>query len=238
MDRCGIDHSVIHSIEPFTSTANILELTKDYRQRLSVFASVEREREDKVAYLYPFVEANAIAGIKFHPIVGGYACGELYFRMKDVVKLAGEADLPIMIHTGHIPVDKLPGIGGCSEVQALEPLIRDFPEVRFVLAHIGWESWRQVLDLASRYPNTYVETSWQPATIIRRAVDKLGSSRVLFGSDFPLFKQSLAMKHVRQALTPREYVEVVSVNAKRLLKLDDKQSRLCDDPELKTASGQ
>lgn len=239
MDRSGIDHSVIHSIEPYTSTKNLLDITEPYRDRLSIFASVEKDCEDKVGYLYPFIEAGLIKGIKFHPIVGGYACAEMYFRMKDVVKLAQEADLPIMIHTGHIPVDKLKGIGGCTETQALEPLIRDFPEVRFVLAHIGWESWRQVLDLASRYPhNTYVETSWQPANIIRRAVDKLGSSRVLFGSDFPLFKQSLALKHVKEALTPREYVDVVSVNAKRLLKLNFARCSSNLDKELKPASGQ
>jgi|AGTN01.1.fsa_nt_gi Predicted metal-dependent hydrolase of the TIM-barrel fold len=239
MDHSGIDHSVIHSIEPYTSTANLLQITEPYRDRLSIFASVEKDREDKVGYLYPFIESGLVKGIKFHPIVGGYECGEMYFRMKDVVKLAGEADLPIMIHTGHIPVDKLKGIGGCTETEALEPLIREFPEVRFVLAHIGWESWRQVLELASRYPNTYVETSWQPANIIRRAVDRLGSSRVLFGSDFPLFKQSLALKHVREALTPREYVDVVSVNAKRLLKLDGKRSSANQGgEELKAASGQ
>ena len=108
---------------------------------------------------------------------------------------------------------------GCTEIEALEPLIKEFPNVRFILAHIGWESWRKVLDLCQRYDNTFVETSWQPSRVIRRAVDRLGSSRVLFGSDFPLFKQSLAVKHLKEALTPKEIVEVFSVNAMRLLDL-------------------
>lgn len=219
MNRNDIDHSVIHSIEPFTSTANILEIIQPYKDRLSVFASVDRENPDPVGYLKPFIEHGSVAGIKFHPIVGGYACGELLFRMKDVVQLAEEAELPVLIHTGHIPVDRLKGIAGCSEIQALEPLVRAFPMVKFILAHIGWESWREVLTLATKYPNVMVETSWQPARVIRRSVDLLGSRRVLFGSDFPLFKQSTALAHVRSALSTREFVDVASVNSRRLLKL-------------------
>ena len=220
MDRNGIDHSVIHSIEPLTSTANILDLVRPYKERISVFASVDKDNDDPEGYLTPFIEDNLIAGLKLHPIVGRYACGEIYYALKDVVKLARDADLPVLIHTGHIPVDRLQGIGGCSEIQALEPLVREFPTVKFILAHIGWGSWREVLRLASEYPNTLVETSWQPTRVIRRAVDMLGSNRVLFGSDFPLFKQSQALEQVRQALSAREFVDVVSINSMRLLRID------------------
>lgn len=223
MNRNGIDHAVIHSIEPLTATSNILEMTSAHRDRISVFASVERENPDPVGYLKTFVDDGTVGGIKIHPIVGGYACGELAYRMHDVVALAQRAHLPVMIHTGHIPVESLSGLRGCTEVQSIRPLIESFPDVKFVLAHIGWESWRQVLQLASDHRNTLVETSWQPAEVIRRAVDKLGSSRVLFGSDFPLFNQTMALNQVKQALTPREFVEVASVNGRRLLHLPGKQ---------------
>lgn len=221
MDRNKVDHAVIHSIEPLTSTANILELTKNFRERISVFASVSKDNPDPVGYLNRFIDEGTISGIKIHPMVGEYACGELFFRMRDVVDLASKADLPVLIHTGHIPSDQLSGLNGCTEVEALEPLIKEFPNVRFILAHIGWESWRKVLGLCEKYDNTYVETSWQPARVIRRAVDRLGSSRVIFGSDFPLFKQSIAVKHLREALSPQEMVEVFSVNAIRLLNLNN-----------------
>ena len=222
MDRNGVDHAVIHSIEPLTSTANILKMTEPYRERVSVFASVEKENPDPVGYLKPFLESGSVSGIKIHPIVGGYACGELPYRMGSVAGLATQYDLPILIHTGHIPTEALNGLDGCTEVEALEPLIRDYPTVTFILAHIGWESWRKVLDLCERYENTMVETSWQPAKVIRRAVDRLGSSRVLFGSDFPLFKQSIAIKHLKNALSGKELVEVYSTNAMKLLRIKEK----------------
>lgn len=218
MDRQGIQHAVICSLEPLTATQELLELTSVHKQRISIFASVSRNEPDPIKYLTPFVESRSISGFKIHPVVGGYACGELYHKTKDLAELASEARLPIVIHTGHIPVEKLNGIAGCNEVQAIEPLLAAFPRVKFVLAHIGWESWRQVLKLAKQYSNAMVETSWQPARIIRRAVDMLGPERVLFGSDYPLFQQSLALNQVRQALTPREFVMVASVNGMRLLR--------------------
>jgi uncharacterized protein len=164
------------------------------------------------------IESGLIDGLKIHPVVGGYACGELYSATKDIVDLAVQKDLPILIHTGHLPKEAIVGLAaGCNEVKYLEPLIAAFPRGRFVLAHIGWESWRQVLGFALKYKQVSVETSWQPARIIRRAVDMIGPERVIFGSDFPLFKQGMAFEQVNRALTNKELVMVTSTNAKRLL---------------------
>lgn len=88
---------------------------------------------------------------------------------------------------------------------------------------MGWESWRKAFELGQKYPNIMVETSWQPARRIRRAVDKLGSHRVLFGSDFPLFQQWQALKEARKALSDREFKEITSLNAMRLLKMESAQ---------------
>lgn len=221
MDALGIRHSVIHSLEPITSTRNVLELTRDYRDRLSVFASVAKSEENPVAYLTPFIEQGLVRGLKIHPIVGGYHCRDFYLKTKDLFALAVEANIPVLIHTGHIPVDRLKGLTGCNEITALVPAVEEFSRAKIILAHTGWESWREVLLLGKRYPNVFVETSWQPARIIRRSVDALGADRVLFGSDFPLFRQSIALEQVKKALAPSEFYQVTWGNAVRLLKLEE-----------------
>jgi predicted TIM-barrel fold metal-dependent hydrolase len=220
MDANKIDHAVIMSIEPLTVTSDLITFTEKYRDRLSIFAGVPKDATDPVAYLQPLLDTGCVSGLKIHPIVAGYACGELFHKTKDAVGFAASAGLPTLIHTGHIPVEGLSGIRGCNEVNAIEPLLQHFPEATIILAHIGWESWRQVLALATRYPNVMVETSWQPTRIIRRAVDTIGPERVLFGSDYPLSKQSHALQQVREALSPREYAMVTSTNAARLLRLE------------------
>lgn len=218
MDRRGIDHSVVCSLEPFITNKDVLDAIEPYPDRISMFASISKQAEDPVGDMEKQLATGRVSGLKIHPIVGGFACGELYDATKQIVAIANARDLPVLIHTGHIPVEVIKGLSGCSEARYLEPLIAAFPRTRFVLAHIGWEQWRQVLGLAQKYPHVSVETSWQPARIIRRAVDALGAHRVLFGSDFPLFKQELALAQVRDALTPREFVQVASTNALRLLK--------------------
>ena len=103
MDKNEVDHAVIHSIEPLTSTQNIIDMTKEHRDRISIFASVDKDHPDPIGYLRGFIDSGAVSGIKIHPIVGQYACGELFFRMRSVADLADEANKPILIHTGHIP---------------------------------------------------------------------------------------------------------------------------------------
>lgn len=219
MDTNDIDHAVVLSLEPLTQTADLIEHTKEHRDRVSIFASVHRDNPNPTGYLSTLINSGQVAGLKLHPVVGGYACGELYEHTKSLVALANEARIPIVIHTGHIPVEYLTGLAGCNEVRAVEPLLAAFPQATFVLAHMGWESWRWVLKLAGEYSNVMLETSWQPARIIRRAVDAIGPERVLFGSDYPLFGQALALKQVQKALSPRELVLVTSANACRLLRL-------------------
>lgn len=219
MDKQGIDHAVVYSLEPLTKTQELLELTKPHRDRISIFASVNKEIKDRVGYLAPYVESGAVRGIKIHPQVGGYSNDEIYNDVKDVIALAGEYHLPVSFHTGHIPVEALTGIGGNVDVKSIEPLIKAFPECTIILNHIGWESWREVLTLATRYPNLMVETSWQPAHVVRRAVKTIGAERVLFGSDFPMFQQWQALREVRRALHPDEFEKVASLNALRLLGL-------------------
>ena len=220
MNALKIDHAVLHSLEPLTSTAELLEITELYKDKISVFASVEKDNADPLSYLSQFLANDRVRGIKIHPQVGGYACGELYDKVKEIAAFADKHHKPMMFHTGHIPSDDLSDIHGCSEVEAIEPLISEFSNVSFILAHIGWESWRQVLKVALKYPNVYVETSWQPSNIIRRACDALGADRVLFGSDFPLLSPDIALRQVINALTSKELAYVLSANSRKLLNLN------------------
>jgi predicted TIM-barrel fold metal-dependent hydrolase len=219
MDRHGIDRAIVCSLEPFITTQEVLEAVAPHKDRILVFASVARNESNPVEYLQKHIESGEIAGLKIHPQVGQYACNELYECTKDLVALASEYDLPILIHTGHIPASAVNGlVNGCGDVRAVAPLVKAFPNAKIVLAHIGWESWRYVLELAQENKHVSVETSWQPRGIIRRAIDLLGPHRVLFGSDFPLFHQGMALNLMRQAVTNREFVHVASTNARNILR--------------------
>jgi len=218
MDKLGIKQSVVYSLEPLTSTQDLINQTKLYPGRFFVFGSVSHAEPDPVNYLQPFMESRAIQGVKIHPMVGGYHASDLYNDTKDYVALARDYGLPVAIHTGDIPIEQLTNQVSCSDISAIEPLVRNFSDCRFILNHLGWESWRAALALAKKYPNVYLETSWQPARIIRRVVDAVGCERVIFGSDFPMFQQGQALEQLQEALTEREFHMVTALNAQNLLR--------------------
>jgi len=213
MDRNGISHSVVCAIEPFFLTEPIAEAIRPHPDRFSLFCAVDPYHPDPAARLAEILKKCPVHGMKVHPTLTGLNPSEP--RMYRLLELARAHGLPVQIHTGTFPFDT----GGWDDVNLLEPAIRDFPDVTIVLCHIGWDQYRQVLDLGERYPNVSVETSWQPAGVIRRAVARLGADRVLFGSDYPLLKQEYALAHIRQALDGDDYRRVVSGNAMRLLRL-------------------
>lgn len=226
MDKLGIERSVIYSLEPLTSTQEILDQIKPYGERFSVFASVHAAETDKVGYLKPFLESGAASGLKIHPMVGGYNAKNLYEKASDIFALAEAYDVPLAMHTGDIPIQRITTSQvSCCGIPAIEALVRDFPKTKLVLNHLGWESWRAVIKLAEEHPNVFVETSWQHAAIMKRAVKALGPERVIFGSDYPLFQQWQALREVVRAFKPHDFQLVAHDNAARLLKLNKTQTQ-------------
>ena len=74
-----------------------------------------------------------------------------------------------------------------------------FPQIRFVIPHFGGGFLRETLMLCDLCPNVYLDTSssnrwmlYEPSglelrDVFRRAIDVIGSKRLLFGSDSSYF---------------------------------------------------
>jgi predicted TIM-barrel fold metal-dependent hydrolase len=212
MDRNGIETTVICAIEPFFETLDLLETVKPYGHRLAVFCSVDPEEPDFAEKFAAYLETGMVYGLKIHPALAGPS--PTSERMFELVGLAERHRLPVIIHTGTFP---FPLCEGANDVFALEPVIRAFPEVPIVLAHIGWDQHDAVIALGRDYPNVYTDTSWQPAEIIKEALEGFGPDRVMFGSDFPLFQQAAALAPLIEAVPPAWLPRIGYENAARLL---------------------
>lgn len=213
MDRNGISHTVVCAIEPFFLSEPIGRAIAPHPDRFSLFCAVDPFHPDPAARLERIMQECPVHGIKIHPTLTGLnPSDERMFRLMD---LARRKNLPVVIHTGTFPFDT----GGWDDVSLLAPALSRFSDVTVVLAHIGWDQYRKVIALAQRFSNVCVETSWQPARVIKLAVDELGVERVFFGSDYPLLKQEYALAHLAEALSADELRMVASQNAMRLLGL-------------------
>ena len=101
-----------------------------------------------------------------------------------------------------------------------------FPATQFILAHMNFHLPQVAMDLAETYPNVHLDTSWQPAEIIGEAVRRVGSDRVLFGTDWPLVgdNMTVGLRRVRECvsagtITAEDADRILGANAARLLAL-------------------
>lgn len=102
----------------------------------------------------------------------------------------------------------------------LVALARHFPEATFIsghCGHIGVDT--HGLNVIASEPNILAEISGCLTVTARRAVDRLGADRVLFGSEYPLQHPSVELaKLAALELTPSEWHRVACLNAHRLFR--------------------
>lgn len=105
-----------------------------------------------------------------------------------------EYDIPIAIQVGHTgPL--LPS--ECGRPIYLDEVALTFPELKILGTHIGdpWEE--EMMVLAWKHPNVYVETSARPARHwserFRKFAGSWGREKVIWGTDYPLlpFKRTV-----------------------------------------------
>lgn len=103
-------------------------------------------------------------------------------------------------------------------------LAKNFPKLKIIMAHLRGIDIRGIIEV-KRYENVYVDTSGaQPVCgIIEYAVKKIGSERILFGSDvyFPSGRDlPVQIRAVDCAnIKTKDKENIFSKNAKRLLKI-------------------
>ena len=108
-------------------------------------------------------------GIKIHPVLDHYAVERA--ALDDVFACARARRWPILTHTD---LDGTPMSASCYE-----PLIRAYPDVVLILAHLRLGA----IPLAKRYDNVYLDTTYVDPLMVEVGVDALGPGKILFGSD-------------------------------------------------------
>jgi predicted TIM-barrel fold metal-dependent hydrolase len=163
-------------------------------------------------------------GVKLHPVVQRFAPDDP--RMRPVYQACAELRLAVLSHTG-------PARGGepFAEVAAFAPLLREFPGLTVLLAHLGGGKWQDTLAIAEAFPTVAFDlceiiawtgapnapTADQLATLIR----DIGPERVVLGSDYPWYEPAHTAELVLSLpiLSPAEKNAILGENAARILRL-------------------
>jgi uncharacterized protein len=157
-----------------------------------------------------FLEDPRFLGMKLHPLIDGYHPNDPLVH--PLIELLLERDQPVLIHCGH-PIFTLPW--------SIEELAVSFPDAKIILGHMGHGNVVYIngaISVAVRNHNVYLETSGMPMhTKILEAVERVGETRVLFGSDVPFHHPEVEIAKVRlSGLSPELVERVMSKNARAL----------------------
>jgi predicted TIM-barrel fold metal-dependent hydrolase len=99
-----------------------------------------------------------------------------------------ELGIPFCLQVGHAGPLRASEPG--RPIPYLDEVALDFPELTIVGGHIGYPWTVEMIALATKYPNVYIDTSaYKASRYPRDLVDYLkghGRRKVLFGSNFPM----------------------------------------------------
>ncbi|WP_353649531.1 amidohydrolase family protein [Nakamurella sp. A5-74] len=151
---------------------------------------------------------QAIAGgvqlFKLHVQVGNFAPDDE--QLLDAWELVQDSGIPTVMHAGSAPIP-----GEYTGAAGVRRLLRRFPGLRLVIAHLGMPEYDAFADLAQEYPGVHLDTTmigtdfteqFAPLPVGYR--DRLSALRgkVILGSDFPNIPYAYA--HQLEALTRLE----------------------------------
>ena len=112
----------------------------------------------------------------------------------------------------------------------LDDVACDFPDLVLVACHAGWPWVTEMVAVARKHPNVYLEfgglapkylgeagTGWE---VMYRFMNSLLAEQILFGTDWPVISQTRAASEWRAlGLKPEVLEKALSKNAARLLNL-------------------
>lgn len=185
LPRCQAD-AVAGNIE----AARVIAQTPGLKQ----YVVIDPRRAETYAQAEAMLTQPQCVGIKLHPEEHDYPIRE---HAQAIFEFAARYRAIVLTHS--------------SERNSLAsdfiPWANQFPEVRLILAHIGcgWDGdlTHQVRAIQkSRHGNVYADTSSARSIVpglIEWAVREVGTDRVLFGTDSPLYHTGMQRTRIEQA---------------------------------------
>ncbi len=209
MDKAGIERAVVLPIDSGLHQKMPLTLTEktdhhadevaDYPNVITFVGIDPRRGETGLKELERAVTEKGCRGWKMYPPNGFYPDDK---EFDPFYELCIDLGIPILIHQGFAP--RFKHVKYARPVY-VDRVAADFPDLKIILAHVGFPWKDETLMIASKNPNVSVDVSgWQyastvPMKIYQMVADaklmRVFPNRMLFGSDYPLFESTMSLKN-------------------------------------------
>lgn len=232
MNKAGIDYSVLIVVARqgdmvFTKNLNDqLAALCDKEKRFFGFGSVNPYDGVRAVLdeMERCVKDLGLKGFKFHPFEQGFDVSQSH--VVSIFRKAGELDVPVLIDS-YDPSD-------ATQSTKFLHLAVSCPDTKICFAHTGLFRFMDFavfgfikadktyktdvyFDLSSAI-SVFFNSPFQDQ--FRFVTQNLGSDRLLFGSNYPVYSQRKTLEHVKGFGYPKDWVpKILGENAAKLLKL-------------------
>lgn len=229
MDEAGIDISVILNYGWMTSELcretndYIMESVARYPQRLVGFGAVQPQSPESATAEIERCVRGGIRGVgEMRPDMQLFDLTDEVV-MSPLVEALRKNNLIMLTHASEPVGHDYPGKGSVTP-DIIYPFITSFPDVKLVCAHWGGglPFYALMPEVGKAMSNVFFDTAASPflyqPQIYNQVIQLVGADKILFGSDYPLLKQSRLLEEIESLELPPATKELIlSGNARRLL---------------------
>jgi len=189
LDRHEVDKAVFVSLYP--EEDELTEVVRANRSRFYAFATVDPKDLKAPELLRRQVLQEGYVGLKLYPTTMGFLPSDR--SLYPVYEECRSLGVPVLFHLG-ITLQFESDLRFANPIE-LHPVLKDFPEVSFIVAHFGAGYFRELLFLAYHVNNLYVDTcgknvwiEYLPyrinlSQVFERSLEVFGPERIIFGTD-------------------------------------------------------
>jgi predicted TIM-barrel fold metal-dependent hydrolase len=198
LDEAGFQKAVVLS-DKRTSPEQVSEFVSKAPDRLIGFGYVNPTREGSGEEILRQREELGLFGLKLYPTTDGYFVNNS--QAFPVYEVASRIGMPVMFHHAGMPD---PGdLLKHSDPALIDEVAHSFPELKIVLAHLGYPRVDETLYVARKHPNVWCDISWPygnvnhpsyPFMLWRDLLIALNlgvMKKLVFGTDYPGVRQRL-----------------------------------------------
>jgi predicted TIM-barrel fold metal-dependent hydrolase len=220
MDASGIDKAILL---PTISTGRVLpakimqQEVQKAPNRLVGFALVNPKDPNAVNDFEDAVVTYGAKGLKIHPVYMALAADDEIW-VYPLIEKAQELGVPVMFHSGEAPYATPWQIGLVA---------MDFPKATIIMEHMGFDAMcftDAAIKMAQRAENIILGTTGVMYDFpITKAVNAIGSDRVVFGSEMPMNNPVHEIQKIRCAkISDEDKEKILGKNIMRILGLKEK----------------
>lgn len=200
-------------------TGQIAELARRYPGRVYGLADYDpRHINRSLAKLEEDVTRRGFVGVYVH--IYGYDIGLDHRTMYPLYARCVELGVPVAMQVGHV-LEAMPSEHG--RPMQLDRIACDFPDLTIVGTHTGWPWVDEMIAVASKWPNVYLNLSaWLPKyfgpSLVQFIRSKTGADKVLFGTNgLPWTRYLDQMASLE--IPPERAAKILGDNARRIYRI-------------------